>query len=528
MIAGPLATLPNWMNEFKKWLPDCPVVLYHGSKDERKELLRKRMKVGTEKDLTFPIVVTSFEICMIDRPFLDKYGWQYIILDEGHRIKNHNCRLVKELKSLRSVSRLLLTGTPIQNTLEELWSLLNFCSPAIFDDLEVFQHWFGFRNIGKETQVDEVIDTEQRQKVVTKLHAILRPFLLRRLKRDVLLTMPPKREIVIYSGMSALQQEYYACIQSHTLRETLMSMDIEGAKDSSCSNNMAMQLRKACNHPFLFGEPRDAASGKHIGEINPQYLVSASGKLKLMDRMLTRLKRDGHKVLIFSQMTEMLNIFEDYLIDKLGGDCYCRLDGSTKVVDRQDAIDRFNKDPKLFCFLLSTRAGGLGINLTAADTCIIFDSDWNPHQDSQAQDRCHRFGQKRPVAVYRLLTAGSVEIDMMEKQISKKKLERMTIHGGDYRQGGKRASSALTIDRLRQLLEDDVKNLNRMTSVGEGCRSEEISDQELDLIMDRKLLFPTEHSLTSSEQVAVSFPCEGKHYDVLTESTNEGALGAFA
>lgn len=545
LIAGPLATLPNWMNEFSKWLPECPVVLYHGSKDDRKELLRKRMKVGTEKDITFPVVVTSFEICMIDRPFLEKYGWQYIILDEGHRIKNHNCRLVKELKSLHSVSRLLLTGTPIQNTLEELWSLLNFCSPGIFDDLEVFQCWFGFRNIGKDTQVDEVIDTEQRQKVVTKLHAILRPFLLRRLKRDVLLTMPPKREIVVYSGMSSLQQEYYSCIQNHKLRDTLMDMGIEGANKVSCSNNIAMQLRKACNHPFLFGEPRDSETGAHLGELNPQFLISASGKLKLMDRMLMRLKRDGHKVLIFSQMTEVLNIFEDYLANKAYH--YCRLDGNTKVLDRQDAIDRFNREPDLFVFLLSTRAGGLGINLAAADTVIIFDSDWNPHQDSQAQDRCHRFGQTRPVAVYRLLTAGSVEIEMMEKQISKKKLERMTIHGGDYRLGGKRASSALTIERLRQLLEDDVKNLNRMTSDSRNCvfaagtsaadaaasasavNGEEISDAELDMIMNRKLLFPTVQSLCSSEQVAVEFPVEGAFYDVLTSAeVDTSGLGAFS
>ena len=533
LIAGPLATLPNWMNEFKKWLPDCPVVLYHGSKDERKEILRKKMKIGTEKQVSFPIVVTSFEICMIDRPHLDKYGWQYIILDEGHRIKNHNCRLVKELKSLSSVSRLLLTGTPIQNTLEELWSLLNFCSPGIFDDLEVFQCWFGFRNIGRDTQVDEVIDTEQRQKVVTKLHAILRPFLLRRLKRDVLLTMPPKREIVVYSGMSSMQREYYTCVQSHKLRETLINMGVEGAREVSCSNNMAMQLRKVCNHPFLFGEPRDASSGKYLGELNPKFLITASGKLKLMDRMLTQLKRDGHKVLIFSQMTEVLNIFEDYLTEKNYG--YCRLDGSTKVADRQDAINRFNTDPLLFVFLLSTRAGGLGINLAAADTCIIFDSDWNPHQDSQAQDRCHRFGQTRPVVVYRLLTAGSVEIEMMEKQISKKKLERMTIHGGDYRLGGKRASSALTIDRLRQLLEDDVKNLTRMAQTSENLgevdgnvgSSQEISDEELNKIMDRNLIFPTVQSHNSSEQVPVAFPSEGTFYDVLTSSSSssEALLG---
>jgi SNF2 family DNA or RNA helicase len=154
LIAGPLSVLTNWIHEFQKWLPTCPVLLYHGSKQERQLLRSSRMPVKNAKTLQFPIVVTSFEICMIDRKFLEKYQWQYIILDEGHRIKNRNCKLVRELKQIPSVSRILLTGTPIQNTLEELWSLLNFVNPQIFDNLEVFQAWFGFRNIGKETQVN--------------------------------------------------------------------------------------------------------------------------------------------------------------------------------------------------------------------------------------------------------------------------------------------------------------------------------------------------------------------------------------
>jgi SNF2 family DNA or RNA helicase len=195
LIAGPLSVLTNWIHEFQKWLPTCPVVLYHGSKQERQQIRQSRMLLKSAKSLAFPIVITSFEICMIDRRFLEKYQWQYIILDEGHRIKNRNCKLVRELKQIPSISRLLLTGTPIQNTLEELWSLLNFVNPQIFDNLEVFQAWFGFRNIGKDTQVDEIVDSEQETRVVSKLHEILRPFLLRRMKRDVLIDMPDKREV---------------------------------------------------------------------------------------------------------------------------------------------------------------------------------------------------------------------------------------------------------------------------------------------------------------------------------------------
>jgi len=259
--------------------------------------------------------------------------------------------------------------------------------------------------------------------------------------------------------------------------------------------------------------------------------VLASGKLRVLDRMLQRLKKNGHKVLIFSQMTEMLNILEDYLCSQKWQ--YCRLDGSTKMADRQEAIDNYQKDPNLFVFLLSTRAGGLGINLTAADTVILLDSDWNPHADSQAQDRCHRIGQQRPVVTYRLLTAGSVEIEMIEKQISKKKLERMTIHGGDYRKAGQRQEgSHLTLALLRQLLEDDVKNLARMQTASgansggsderERGVSMDIHDSELQLIMNRNLLFPKDASSTTGYGQC-QCEREGVMYDIV-EVTASSAL----
>jgi ATP-dependent DNA helicase len=178
-----------------------------------------------------------------------------------------------------------------------------------------------------------------------------------------------------------------------------------------------MQLRKVCNHPFLFGEPRDPATGQYLTDINPALLSLVSGKFKLLDRLLRRLYEGRHKVLIFSQMTKLLNLLERYLEGQ--GYHFCLIDGSVPIQERQRMINHFNScayDEK-FIFLLSTRSGGLGINLTSADVCIIFDSDWNPHQDNQAQDRCHRIGQKSNVLVYRLLTLTSVEINMIEKQI---------------------------------------------------------------------------------------------------------------
>ncbi|CAM9596761.1 unnamed protein product [Chrysoparadoxa australica] len=505
IICAPLATLPNWINEFKKWTPSIATVLYHGPKADRAYLRREQMRPGTATSADFPVVITSYEICIADRAYLSGYNWVYMVIDEGQRIKNMNCRLVRELKQIPTQSRLLLSGTPIQNTLEELWSLLNFINPTIFDDFDVFQSWFGFgKGIGKVNSVDDIVSEEEGGRIVSKLHEILRPFLLRRVKKEVLGDeMPPKQEIVVYAGMTPLQRHYYQLIQEGKLRDALMQIKVEGAKDVS-QVNQVMNQRKVCQHPFLFGEPTDPVSGQYVGVKDPEVLIQASGKMALLDRLLRDLKKNGHKVLIFSQMTSMLDILEDYLRHREWG--YCRIDGSVDLQDRQRQIDEYNTSDELFVFLLSTRAGGLGINLAAADTCIIYDSDWNPHQDSQAQDRCHRIGQKKSVMVYRLLTTGSVEIDMMEKAISKKKLERMAVQGGDFRKAGRRSRGQLTSVGLRKLLQDDVKDLlsrKHEGSSGEGA----ISEEELSKVLDRSLIF--------AEGNEPKLPSDGAMYDVV-------------
>merc|ERR1711937_86269 len=306
---------------------------------------------------------------------------------------------------------------------------------------------------------------------------ILRPFLLRRVKADVLKgVLPPKKEIVVYAAMTPLQKTYEALILQHQLKDTLQSSGIPCTGKEVSENNMLMNQRKNANHPFLFGEPT-TPTGEFVGEANPKTLINASGKFRLLDRLLVRLKEGGHKVLLFSQMTELLNIIEDYVRSKKWG--VFRIDGGVELSERQRQIDAFNAEGQSsnnhFIFLLSTRAGGLGINLASADTVVLFDSDWNPHQDSQAMDRAHRIGQTKPVVVYRLLTTGSVEISMMEKQISKKKLERMAVTGGD---------------------------------------KEALSDEELALVLDRKKIFS-----------AKGIPTEGKMYDVVAASGGGGILG---
>jgi ATP-dependent DNA helicase len=269
-------------------------------------------------------------------------------------------------------------------------SLLNFVNPQIFDDLRVFQSWFGFRDIGQKdrggTDEESILLEERKNQTVTKLHSILRPFLLRRVKKDVLAELPSKKEVIVYSGISRLQSGYADLIEKGTLRDTLMNQGIEAGRTLSQTNKL-MNHRKNVNHPFLFGEPLDPNTGQHMGTAHPQLLVRASGKFALLDRMLQRLFHDGHQVLIFSQMTSVLSVMEDYLNFRQWK--YCRIDGSTNIDIRQEQMDIFNaektsgidgqrnkSDDRYFVFLLSTRAGGLGINLTAADTCIIFDSDW--------------------------------------------------------------------------------------------------------------------------------------------------------
>jgi ATP-dependent DNA helicase len=260
--------------------------------------------------------------------------------------------------------------TPIQNTLDELWSLLNFVNPQIFDDLTVFQSWFGFKDIGQKTAAatteEDILLEQRKNQTVTKLHEILRPFLLRRIKTEVLSEMPPKKEIVVYSGISKLQAGYADLIDKGTLRATLIAQGIEDGRRLSQTNKL-MNHRKNVNHPFLFGEPVDPATGVHIGSAHPQLLIRASGKFALLDRMLTRLYNDQHQVLIFSQMTSVLSVMEDYLNFRKWN--YCRIDGSTHIDERQRQMDAFNSekdkaeiDPdRYFVFLLSTRAGGLGV-----------------------------------------------------------------------------------------------------------------------------------------------------------------------
>ncbi|KAK9459633.1 SNF2 family N-terminal domain-containing protein [Lipomyces oligophaga] len=500
LVVAPLSTLDNWVNEFSRFTPSIPTVLYHGSPDVRRAI--RSSQLSKKVDHKFPIVITSYQIILQDAAFLRSISWKFIIIDEGHRIKNMNCRLIKELKSFDSANRLLLTGTPLQNNLAELWSLLNFLLPDIFHDLELFQSWFDFSALNRENGTQEILDSETKNQLVSNLHAILKPFLLRRVKSDVDLDLPPKREYVLYAPLTRSQESLYRNLLSGDVKEFLVSKILEAragsrpkkrrrtAKQSNIGSkqtarravkaaqgkyaefdddkyfdnlltspdklmdelvpsddeqeiasanklivnkklqNLVMQLRLACDSPLLFYAPwDDPESGVTVPD---ESIVSDSGKMLLLDRLLPPLFAGDHKVLIFSQFTKMLDIIQDYA-ELLRGWTVCRFDGGVSQDERKNQIAKFNERSNCRLFLLSTRAGGLGINLTSADTVILFDSDWNPQQDLQAMDRAHRIGQTRPVLVFRFATTNTVEQAILDKAGSKRQLEKLVIQRGKFK-----------------------------------------------------------------------------------------------
>ncbi|KAL6970393.1 hypothetical protein U1Q18_030093 [Sarracenia purpurea var. burkii] len=385
-------------------------VLYDGHLDKRKALREEYLAEGK-----FNVLITHYDLIMRDKSFLKKIHWYYMIVDEGHRLKNHECALSRTLVSgtYRIRRRLLLTGTPIQNSLQELWSLLNYLLPTIFNSVENFEEWF---NAPFADPCDVSLTDEEELLIIRRLHHVIRPFILRRKKDEVEKYLPGKSQVILKCDMSAWQKLYYQQV-TDVGRVGLNT----GSGKSKSLQNLSMQLRKCCNHPYLF-----------VGEYNMWHKVEifrASGKFELLDRLLPKLHRAGHRVLLFSQMTRLMDILEIYL--QLHDFQFLRLDGSTKTEERGILLNQFNApDSPFFMFLLSTRAGGLGLNLQTADTVIIFDSDWNPQMDQQAEDRAHRIGQKKEVRIFVLVSVGSIEEVILERSKQKMGIDAKVIQAG--------------------------------------------------------------------------------------------------
>ncbi|WIA20226.1 hypothetical protein OEZ85_006067 [Tetradesmus obliquus] len=575
LVVVPTSVMLNWEMEFKKWCPAFKLLTYYGSAKER-----KAKRQGWSKPGAFHVCITSYTLVLQDAKMFRRKKWKYLILDEAHMIKNWKSQRWQTLLRFNSKRRLLITGTPLQNDLMELWSLMHFLMPAVFSSHAQFKDWFSNPLSGAVEAGGEV-----SVQLVERLHGVLRPFLLRRLKSEVEKQMPAKHEHVLTCRLSKRQRQLYDEYMSRSETRAVMSggnfMGVVG---------VLMQLRKVCNHPDLFegraivGAAADgsAAAGSSssrmplcgwdlvravggaahpiaaclkgrmgaraladlpslILELSPTYEERAAameevlqwfmvaiprargrpvdawcsrpdgaavrraaqaaliaeqeffarggslrtalvrkqlffpdrrllqydcGKLVELDLLLRQLKAGGHRVLIFTQMAKMLDVLEAFL--NLHGHVYMRLDGSTKPEQRQVMMQRFNSDTKYFVFILSTRSGGVGINLTGADTVVFYDSDWNPAMDAQAQDRCHRIGQTREVHIYRLISANTIEENILRKSDQKRQLDWLAIQSGGFNtemlaklnlSGG--AAGGLSADDLRAALrsaedEDDA------------------------------------------------------------------------
>uniref|UniRef100_A0A671W9I8 Chromodomain helicase DNA binding protein 1-like n=1 Tax=Sparus aurata TaxID=8175 RepID=A0A671W9I8_SPAAU len=388
LVLSPLSVMENWRKELEGFAPSLTVLCYKGDKERRAELQRE---TDTQD---FHVLLTTYERVTL----LLRWKWKVLVVDEAHRLKNQNSLLHKTLTQFSVGFRVLLTGTPIQNNLQELYSLLSFIQPSIFtpDDVDIPRTVPLFP--------------------AAELQSVLEPFLLRRVKSEVAVDLPKKTELVMYHGMSALQKKYYKAV-------LMKDLEAFGNDQKTRLLNILMNLRKCVDHPYLFDgvEPEPFEMGEH--------LIEASGKLCLLDSMLTYLQKGGHRVLLFSQMTRMLDILQDYM--EYRGYSYERLDGSVRGEERNLAVKNFSSKD-VFVFLLSTKAGGVGLNLTAADTVIFIDSDFNPQNDLQAAARCHRIGQNRPVKVVRLLARDTVEEIMYSRAVSKLHLTNTVIEEGRF------------------------------------------------------------------------------------------------
>ncbi|KAG7258428.1 hypothetical protein CRUP_031798 [Coryphaenoides rupestris] len=405
MVLVPKSTLYNWMNEFKRWVPSLRAVCLIGDRENRTALIRDVLLPGE-----WDVCVTSYEMLIIEKAVFKKFNWRYLVIDEAHRIKNEKSKLSEIVREFKTTNRLLLTGTPLQNNLHELWALLNFLLPDVFNSSEDFDSWFDTNNCLGDT------------KLVERLHTVLRPFLLRRIKADVEKSLLPKKEIKIFVGLSKMQREWYTKI----LMKDIDILNSAGKMDKMRLLNVLMQLRKCCNHPYLF----DGA------EPGPPYttdlhLAVNSGKMMVLDKLLPKMKEQGSRVLIFSQMTRILDILEDYCMP--------------------------------------------GHQPGHRDVVILYDSDWNPQVDLQAMDRAHRIGQQKQVRVFRFITENTVEERIVERAEMKLRLDSIVIQQG-----------RLVDPSANKLGKDEMLSIIRHGATHVFASKEsEITDDDIDALLEK-------------------------------------------
>lgn len=458
VVCVPSSTLDNWAKEFSKWCPSLNVAKYYGSQEERRIMRFKWAKEGFDDTdvilTTYHVIGSSNE----DKKMFRVSSFHYVIFDEAHMLKNMMTQRYTTLLRINAQRRVLLTGTPLQNSLLELMSLLCFVMPKLFaNKTEDIKALFSKKAPKLEDGSEQTNDFEQSQ--IERAKNIMKPFILRRLKKDVLTFLPKKTEVIEKVKLLPDQQHKY-----QLLIDEYKNIDPTNESYMGRGNSIMMDMRKLANHPLLLryyftderlheiskvlardkvyknNNPKEIfediapLSDLKIHQLADKYpsitnlvkipdnIILNSGKFKYFDTLLPNLKAEGHRVLIFSQFVMMLDIIEKYLM--IRGMKYVRLDGSTAVTERQDLIEEYTSNPEIFIFLLSTKAGGLGINLTSADRAIISDLDFNPWNDKQAEDRCHRIGQQKEVVIYKLIAEGTIEEGMYVIAKEKLALER--------------------------------------------------------------------------------------------------------
>ncbi|KAL7570972.1 hypothetical protein ACA910_002597 [Epithemia clementina (nom. ined.)] len=503
IVVVPKSVVGNWIREFKMWCPVIRAVKMGGTKEEREAFIKNELSADpNSKRHKFDVVVTSYEGMLKEKGKFSKISWNYVIIDEAHRIKNEQSSLSKAVRMMSTQFRLLITGTPLQNNLRELWALLNFLLPEVFGDADQFDEWFSLS------------DESGKENVIKKLHTVLRPFMLRRVKKDVAKALPPKTETKLFIGLTKMQQEWYVrCLQkdAHELNKL-------GGPDRNRLMNVLMQLRKVCNHPYLFdgAEPGPPFfDGPHLWE--------NCGKTQLLNKLLPKLKSRDSRVLIFCQMTRVLDILEDYM--RYVGFEYCRIDGSTDGLKRDRQVDEFNAEGSTkFCFLLSTRAGGLGLNLATADTVILYDSDWNPQVDLQAMDRAHRIGQTKPVKVFRFVTEGTVEEKIIERADRKLFLDAAVIQQGRLAEQNKTLEKGDLMKMVR-FGADEILSGKGGTYTDEDIDALIAKGEERTSQLQAKLQTDAKHNLANFSLLADddtgrdTFSFDGKNYREVDKNT---------
>ncbi len=530
LIVAPLSVLSNWINELNRFCPSLRLVRFHGPKGER-----NRIKTEELHDLQeFDVVVTTYEMVVAESTFFQRrFIWRLLVVDEGHRLKNEKSQLSTKLSMVHAYCRILLTGTPVQNNLREVWALLHFILPDVFSPSNAIKFEEGF-DLAKG-----FCDTNRMQEA----RGLLSKLMLRRVKDQVSISLPPCTEIQLLVKLTQVQHNVYKHLlvnQDRSILQAILEAEEGGEGDGESSRsgqngysaagkvdvdyrslmNLLMQLRKVCNHPYLLcGE-----DGYDPSDVDA--LVSMSGKLVVLDRILPKLKADGHRVLIFTQFTSMLDILAEFLVAR--GYDYCRLDGSTNRVQRHLDIRRFNAPASpVFAFLISTRAGGLGINLASADTVILYDSDWNPQSDLQAMERAHRIGQTKPVRVYRLLCRGSIEERMVSRASKKLFLNAMVAEKQQGTADEDAGGNSVENGGLTGMPGIDKREITSMLKFGASAvfasGKEDISDEELDVLLGR-----VDEATSNGKVNMVSSECmSGISGQALAESLLMGSAGSM-